>query len=112
MGQRVCSPRLTPWATFCRRSAAQTRRTSRPRLVRTSWWVARSGPAVLPFWQLQSRVAQIQPVHDLVVVVPRRRVLVPREGVAVRPLEVDHPPPLLVKERVMPGVVKRVVVVG
>src|SRR5689334_7764369 len=65
-----------------------------------------------PLRQRQPRVGQIQPVHDLVVAVPRRCVLVPRERVAVGPLEIDHPPPRLVEEGVVAGVVKRVVVVG
>ena len=58
------------------------------------------------FGQPQARVGQVEPVHDLVVFVVRRRVRVAAEGVDVRALQVDHPPALAVEERVLRRVVE------
>jgi hypothetical protein len=65
-------------------------------------------PAVDGHGQVQPGVRQVEPVHDLVVVVAGRRVGVAGEGVRVRPLEVDHPAAVPVEHRVLLGVVEAV----
>ncbi len=62
--------------------------------------------------QRQALIGEVEPVHHLVVVVPRRRVGVPGERRRVRPLEEDDPAALLVEHRVLLGIVEAVLVVG
>src|SRR5215211_3384112 len=59
--------------------------------------------------QLQPRGGQIQSVHNLVVVVPRRRQRRGGELGGVGALEVDHAAAAAVEEGVVSGVVERVV---
>ena len=60
---------------------------------------------------LQPLIGQIEPVHDLVVVVPRRPLLIAAERVRVRALEVDDPAAFLVEIRMLLGIVEAVLVV-
>ena len=64
----------------------------------------------MPGWclgrQLQSWVGQVQPVHDLIVLVVGRRVRITGEGIDVRPLKVDHPSALLVEDGVLSWVIE------
>src|SRR5687768_10098446 len=54
----------------------------------------------------QPRIREVETIHDLVVVVARRRTLVAGKGVRVGALEVDEAPAFFVEERMMDGIVK------
>src|SRR5688572_26720219 len=59
----------------------------------------------------QPRIVQIEPVHDLVVVIARRRLGAAREGVGVRPFKINLAATFLVKKIMVDRIVKRVLVV-
>src|SRR5436190_8515952 len=69
----------------------------------------------MPGWclgrQFQSWVGQVQPVHNLIVLVVGRRVWITGEGIDVGSLQVDHPSALPVEEGVLSWVVEIVSVV-
>src|SRR5262245_9243184 len=58
----------------------------------------------------QPLVSQVELIHHLVVVVSWRRILVPREGGCVRPLEEQDSAVFSVEHGMMLGVVKAVVI--
>ena len=61
--------------------------------------------------RLQARIAQIQLVHDLVVLVARRRRFVAGEHDRIGPFEENNPALVLVELRVLLGIVKTVLLV-
>src|SRR3954470_7294368 len=97
-----------------------------PRIMRQGWWkrknvnrkgamsaMKNSGFALRSLRlcgsvhrHLQSLVRQIQPIHDLVVFISRRRLTLAREGRRVRSLEVDVSPALLIEKWMLRRVVK------
>ena len=62
--------------------------------------------------QCYPRIGQIQLVHDLVVIVARRRLGIAGEGVRIRPLEEDHAALLLVEIRMLLRIVEAVLVMS
>src|SRR5579859_479231 len=72
--------------------------------------LAQAVPLFLP--QCQPRVAQIQPVHDLVVIVSWRGVGVAGKRVRVGSLEENHLAAFLVEHGMLLGIVEAVAIVG
>ena len=61
---------------------------------------------------LEAGIVEFQSIHDLVVVVARRRCGIAGEGRRVGTFEVNHAPTVLIEEGMVNGIVEAVLVVG
>src|SRR5437762_11021317 len=62
--------------------------------------------------QLQLRIGQVEPVHDLVVLVIRRGMGIAGKGIDVAAFQVNHSPAVSIEEQVMHGIVEVMGVAG